>query len=522
MAKQRTIEIEAESFAEAQRQLRSQIPKGMFIHMERIMVSGGTKTVKATADTTELAFEIAQKEIPIEASEVKKKILTSPERRAIIVEAFDEQTASALIADKVKGTDEVIKTTKLKAIGNKGLLGVGKKPNQYEADIHRQALVEVTYNTKAKIYAELGDKTSEVNFEILGNKNDELATSLIYKFCDLFGKVTVTSNKMPIIASAKISKPSANQAMSKIEGSSRNSKDFFSLLLEFFPDLLQEIFDEQFKMGTQNIITGSALHRLLFTGKFSAAELLVEKGENPNTKNSDGKTPLHLCVDDSIVDSKKCVEVLIAHGADINATDTNGDTPLHIAISNCDNFIERIKKVAPYTLTDYRLKAVEFLIEQGADINKRNKKGFTPFSNIKTSEMLDLCNSHGGVLDLHTASSIGAYDKVIDLINTGSDINLKDGNGRTPIYLATESRQTSIVKVLLEYGADPNIQAQQPIGWTPLHLAAWEDLSEIAQILVEHGADRLIREPARNMTPLEIAKERRSSKVAYILDPKNF
>ncbi len=548
MAKQKTIEIEADSLEEAQRQLRSQIPNSLYIHTERAISNGRSKIVKAVADTTEIAFTIAQKEIPVEASVIEKKILTSPEQRVVTVEAFDEQAASALIADKVRDTKEIIKAIKLKVIGNKGLFGVGKKPNQYEADVLRQANVEVTYSTKAKISAELGDKTNEINIEILGNKLDEIKTTPLYRFCDLFGNVMVTSDKIPIFAEAKISKPPTNQAVSKIEDSYYDPKEPFSLLFEFFPDLLQEIFDEQFKMGTQNTISGSALHRLLFKGKFSAAEILIEKEANPNIKNSDGKTPLHLCVDDSIVDAKKCIKLLIEHGADVNATDTNGDTPLHFAISNCDYFIERAHNVGMGYLIDEHLKAVEILIEHGADINIKNKKGLTPFSNIKTPEILGLFNKYSDALDLHTASSVGMYDKVIELLNSGSDVNLIDGEGKTPlyraidnqqssvvkalldhgadpnigeerppIYLATEKRQISMIKALLEHGANPNIQVQQPMGWTPLHFAAWENLGEIALILVEHGADRLIREAARKMTPLEVAYERRSSAVINIL-----
>jgi hypothetical protein len=41
--------------------------------------------------------------------------------------------------------------------GSRGFLGIGKKPNQYEVEVLHQAIVEITYKTKAKISAEIGD-----------------------------------------------------------------------------------------------------------------------------------------------------------------------------------------------------------------------------------------------------------------------------------------------------------------------------------------------------------------------------
>jgi ankyrin repeat protein len=54
-------------------------------------------------------------------------------------------------------------------------------------------------------------------------------------------------------------------------------------------------------------------------------------------------------------------------------------------------------------------------------------------------------------------------------------------------------------------------------GVTPLHLAAYKGYAEIAKILLEWGADPNIRDDD-GLTPLEIAKIRNDKKTAKIIE----
>lgn len=49
------------------------------------------------------------------------------------------------------------------------------------------------------------------------------------------------------------------------------------------------------------------------------------------------------------------------------------------------------------------------------------------------------------------------------LIRSGSEVNGPDENGMTPLHIAVEERHASVVRVLLENGADSTVQATR--GW---------------------------------------------------------
>jgi hypothetical protein len=153
---EKTIEIEAETLEEARAQVKSQIPEGLCLLSEQVISDGKPKTVKATGDTTETAFAKALVDIPNNASIIEKKVLTVPELKVVTVEAFNEQVAGASArfeARQLFGDAASVVSLRLSIMGNKGILGIGKKPNQYEVEILLSATVEVVYQTKAKIIA---------------------------------------------------------------------------------------------------------------------------------------------------------------------------------------------------------------------------------------------------------------------------------------------------------------------------------------------------------------------------------
>lgn len=61
-----------------------------------------------------------------------------------------------------------------------------------------------------------------------------------------------------------------------------------------------------------------------------------------------------------------------------------------------------------------------------------------------------------------------------------------DAAGRSPLSWAAQRDEVDAVKVLLEYGADPN--NNDHIKMTPLHFAAIAATPECLLLLIEHGA----------------------------------
>jgi HEAT repeat protein len=150
-----TIKVEANSIEEAREMIKSQLPKGLYVLSEKVLSDGKQQIIESIAETTDAAFEKARYEIPKDAIIIGKKVLRSSDLRCIKVEAFDEQSAKEKIKRQIKRTEKV-KDLKLTVRGSKGLLGVRKKPNQYEIEILQHAVVRITYKTKVVISATLG------------------------------------------------------------------------------------------------------------------------------------------------------------------------------------------------------------------------------------------------------------------------------------------------------------------------------------------------------------------------------
>jgi HEAT repeat protein len=113
-------------------------------------MTGKSMTVRAVADTLEEAFAQALGRIPDHADVVEKNELVAPDLKTITVEASDEHAASLRAESRAKselGDDATVKSLTLTVAGRQGFLGVGKQPNQYEAEILRKALVEVVYRS---------------------------------------------------------------------------------------------------------------------------------------------------------------------------------------------------------------------------------------------------------------------------------------------------------------------------------------------------------------------------------------
>lgn len=88
---------------------------------------------------------------------------------------------------------------------------------------------------------------------------------------------------------------------------------------------------------------------------------------------------------------------------------------------------------------------------------------------------------------LHDACYAGDMDKVQQLLDQGYDINSKDRAGATPLHYAASGGHLEVVDMLLERGA--NVHAQGHLDYTPLHLAYFNGHLLVISRLVSHGAD---------------------------------
>ena len=96
---------------------------------------------------------------------------------------------------------------------------------------------------------------------------------------------------------------------------------------------------------------------------------------------------------------------------------------------------------------------------------------------------------------LHEAVVLGSVDLVSQHVAAGSDLNVRDpnpeGNLSTPLMVAALFGEQEIVKILIDAGAEVNIQDKD--GGTALHGAAFLGYPQILKDLLAAGANRDIR-----------------------------
>jgi ankyrin repeat protein len=103
-----------------------------------------------------------------------------------------------------------------------------------------------------------------------------------------------------------------------------------------------------------------------------------------------------------------------------------------------------------------------YLLDSGADVNARNKDGYTALHFVTSKEMAEL------------------------LIARGADVNIPDNYGLIPIHNAVLEGYHDIVECLILNGADINYVENK--GFTPLKMAVQYQLPDIAELLRRHGA----------------------------------
>lgn len=169
------------------------------------------------------------------------------------------------------------------------------------------------------------------------------------------------------------------------------------------------------------------------------------------TGEFDKKTALHFCWD---VDSAR---LLLDHGADISAQNWCGRTVLH-------RMARRAEKS----------DVIQFLLNRGAHPDVGDSEGITA--------LFEACYS-------------GQLENARILLERGANVNATDCCGETALSRNC-LHQISLATLLLEHGADPNIQGTD--GNTALHCA---DDAKIVDLLLQHGAGVHLRNN-RGETPL--------------------
>jgi ankyrin repeat protein len=231
----------------------------------------------------------------------------------------------------------------------------------------------------------------------------------------------------------------------------------------------------------------TALHWAAGEGNTAAAALLIEFGGDTHAKSKAGYTPLLLAVLNNEIESAK---TLLDHGANIEDTTPDGTTALSVAVVNAY----------------YDLASV--LLDRGANPNAEDPRGSALHSVIWLRKPGTSWEAAALASDPETVprptGKVTAMQLARKLLEKGADPNYRIAwkempmtkglgttrnppninlgrhylsfVGATPFYSAARNGDAPMMRLLLEFKADPKIATE--VGVTPLMAAACLDYYE--------------------------------------------
>ncbi|CAA7389387.1 unnamed protein product [Spirodela intermedia] len=126
-------------------------------------------------------------------------------------------------------------------------------------------------------------------------------------------------------------------------------------------------------------------------------------------------------------------------------------------------------------------------------------------------------SSSKGWTPAHSAAASGSHDALVRLIEEAgiAELDRRDGDGRTPLHLATSKGYIKCVRTLLERGVDKNAQSND--GRTALHRAAAGGDHEMVALLLHMGADPSLV-TNRGRSALDVARDKGHREVVEVLE----
>ena len=114
-----------------------------------------------------------------------------------------------------------------------------------------------------------------------------------------------------------------------------------------------------------------------------------------------------------------------------------------------------------------------------------------------------------------TASYRGDDIMVRELLDAGADKDVRDALGATALHAAMLQPNLAVVKLLLDYGFDPDVRATKN-GNTPLHYAVACNNIGATRLLLQYNANKNIRN-MDGLTPLEKARKEEKLEIIKLL-----
>ena len=271
-------------------------------------------------------------------------------------------------------------------------------------------------------------------------------------------------------------------------------------------DMLKVLLEAGANVESPNADGQTALLAVARTGNVAAAQLLLDHGAAVDAKEKfGGQTPLMWA---SARRHPAMMELLIANGADVNARSIDRNYQRHIQAEGRPKNLDS-GGLTPllYAARENCAACVKVLLENKADIDLPDPDSVSPLLVAIMNANWDLAKQliEAGA-DVNQWNIFGEAPLL-----TAIDLRTRIDGGRASIDAPNQAKGIEIVKLLLDRGADPNMQlffqpanargAVYTRGVTPLIRAAVNADLDVVKLLLEHGADATIA-TADRQTPI--------------------
>ncbi|WP_264704376.1 ankyrin repeat domain-containing protein [Wolbachia endosymbiont (group B) of Apotomis betuletana] len=397
--------------------------------------------------------------------------------------------------------------------------------NAFDADIEANELYIIYFRD---FYKEPEMKTLSIRFadkEVL--LIDEIDKIYKSESADKLNYVSSILNLQESSASFEVTNSGEINARGKLD---RTSLHLASEAGEW--DKVKLLLDESANIEVQDEFGYTPIFLATQSGKWSVVELLLDRGANIDAQDKEGKTLLHFAASGNNLDM---VQFLLDRGASIEVQDGRDWTPILYAAQGgnldiaqflldkgADIEVENTYNEKPLHLAvdANRLNVVNLLLDRGANLKATDmygrtsldlaiQKGYEDIVGVLKQKQLDLDK------ELLISTEKGDLEKVRDGIRQGANVNVQDGQGWTPVFLAIQNNNFNIVELLLDNSADIKVKDNE--AWTPLHLAVQLGSLDVVERLVERGAD-FNASTADGRTPLDIARDKGYDNVVNYLE----
>ena len=301
---------------------------------------------------------------------------------------------------------------------------------------------------------------------------------------------------------------------------------------------------------------GTALHAAARHTRLAGAQILLEAEGDPNGRDAEGLTPLHIACglgdfDPVQPDRKRMVELLLQHGASVDAPagpGVAGATPVHVAAATCaPNVVALLTRALPSApklldgegrlplhhalgspLANSRpgIETVQTLLKGGSPVAPPDPAngatplqfaaGIFPESEYQHAIIGALlrANAPRGISPTPLGMAVKAdrIETVTYLLQMGFSANAADNDGTTPLHHAATLCSQPLVRILLASGANVNASTksfpssfrvslvslptelwEQVPGVTPLHIVASREDVDLFTAMVEAGGNLKLR-----------------------------